>query len=192
MYCTFGGKWRIYLSIHSLNFFLLKSSTTHSSSPMNQSTMKTDDWPFSQPELQHLHFITSALKGFLIQSVVLIWKGLMRENTYWLIIVLRKGHTFEMNEANEGRKWENAQQLDYDAAGGRAGEASSGINSTFREITWPIIKGTWEEKKKWFCCHLSRSGVEEGRDGIVTLDCCWALLISTDSLRDCLLNGCIV
>lgn len=59
----------------------------------------------------------------LIHSAVLIWKGLMRENTYWLIIVLRKGHAFEMNETNggPGGRWENAQQLNYDAAGGGAG-----------------------------------------------------------------------
>lgn len=46
-----------------------------------------------------LHNFSS--ERLLIHSVVLIWKGLMRENTYWLIIVLRKGHAFEMNEANE-------------------------------------------------------------------------------------------
>lgn len=40
----------------------------------------------------------------------------MGENTYWLIIVRRKGHAFEMNEADDEAKWESAQQLNYDAA----------------------------------------------------------------------------
>lgn len=68
-----------------------------------------------------------------------------------MIIVLRKGHAFEMNEANErgeGGEWENAQQLNYDAAGGGVREASSGISSTFRGVIVTHHQRCVEEKEK--------------------------------------------
>lgn len=75
----------------------------------------------------------------------------MRKNTYWLIFVLRKGHAFAMNEAN-GRKWENAPQLNYDAQGWGGGGPSSEINSAFRGVNVTHHQRPREAKKKWFCC----------------------------------------
>lgn len=43
---------------------------------------------------------------------------------------------------------ENAQQLNYDAAGGGAGEASGGINSTFRGVNMTHHQRRTEEKEK--------------------------------------------
>lgn len=104
----------------------------------------------------------------------------MRENTYWLIIVLRKGHAFKINETNGWGEWQNAQQLNYDAAGGGDGEASSGINSTFRGVNVRHHQRRVEEKEKWFCCQRSRCGVEGEWEGIMTPGCCCTSLNSTD------------
>lgn len=43
---------------------------------------------------------------------------------------------------------ENARQLNYDAAGGGVGEASRGINSTFREVNVTHHQRYIEEKEK--------------------------------------------
>lgn len=43
---------------------------------------------------------------------------------------------------------ENAQQLNYDAAGGGAVEASRGINSTFRGVNMTHHQRRTEEKEK--------------------------------------------
>lgn len=59
-------------------------------------------------------------------------------------------------------KWENAQQLNNNAAGGGTGEASSGINSTFRGVNVPNHQSCVEENEKLVCFQRSWSGVEGG------------------------------
>lgn len=57
----------------------------------------------------------------------------MRENTYWLIIVLKKGHAFEMNETNTEWIGECPAIKQHTEEGG-AGEASSEVKSTWRLV----------------------------------------------------------
>lgn len=75
-------------------------------------------------------------------------------------------------------KWENAQQLNNNAAGGRTGEASSGINSTFRGVNVPNHQRCVRGKGKMILLSEELEWCGGRMGGTMTLGCCCASLNS--------------